>query len=102
MVLWYQSMSFSSKATTSGRWIWGVGPVLMLPTVTDESLGTDKWGIGPTAVALKQTGLWTYGGLINHIESFAGDLKRNNLSALFVPPLLSYITKLKTTFALNT
>jgi len=102
MVLWYQSMSSSSKATPSGRWIWGVGSVLLLPTVTDESLGCDQWGIKPTAAALKQTGLWTYGGLINHIESFVGDLKRNNLSALFVQPLLSYITKLKMTLGLNT
>ena len=97
-----QSVFFSPKAPTSGGWIWGVGPVFLLPTATDKLLGSEKWGIGPTAVALKQSGPWTYGGLVNHIESFAGDSDRNDLSATFVQPFLTYITPSKTTFALNT
>jgi hypothetical protein len=28
-----------------------IQPVLMLPTATDDALGTEKWGIGPTGVA---------------------------------------------------
>jgi hypothetical protein len=36
--------------------IWGVGPVFLLPTATDDLLGSGKWGAGPTAVLLKQTG----------------------------------------------
>lgn len=67
-----QSFFFSSKEPTSSGWIWGAGPVLVLPVATDAALGSDKWGIGPTAVALKQQGPVTYGALINHIESFAG------------------------------
>jgi hypothetical protein len=51
-----QSFFFSPKAPTSGGWIWGAGPVLLLPTATDEVLGSEKWGIGPTAVVLKQQG----------------------------------------------
>jgi hypothetical protein len=32
--------------------------------------GADQWRAGPTAVALRQTASgWTYGGLINHVES---------------------------------
>jgi hypothetical protein len=67
-----QSFFFSPKAPTASGWIWGAGPVLLLPTATDEILGAEKWGIGPTAVLLKQSGPWTYGALGNHIESFAG------------------------------
>jgi hypothetical protein len=96
-----QSLFFSPKAPTSNGWIWGVGPVLLLPTATDELLGAEKWGIGPTAVALKQSGPWTYGGLVNHIESFAGESNRGDISATFVQPFLTYITPTKTTFALN-
>lgn len=96
-----QSVFFSPKAPTSNGWIWGAGPVLLLPTATDEILGAEKWGIGPTAVALKQSGPWTYGGLVNHIESFAGDSDRGDVSATFVQPFLTYITPSKTTFALN-
>ena len=97
-----QSLFFSPKAPTAGGWIWGAGPVLLLPTATDPVLGSEKWGLGPTAVALKQTGPWTYGGLFNHIESFAGDGARADVSATFVQPFLTYITPGKTTLALNT
>jgi hypothetical protein len=97
-----QSLFFSPKAPTAGGWIWGVGPVLLLPTATDKILGAEKWGAGPTAVALKQSGPWTYGGLFNHIESFAGDSARADISATFVQPFLTYITSRKTTLAVNT
>src|SRR3546814_11239478 len=47
---------------------WGVGPVLYLPTATEDTLGAEKWGAGPTAVALRQHGPWTYGILANRID----------------------------------
>jgi len=97
-----QSLFFSPKAPTSGGWIWGVGPALLLPTATDEFMGGEKWGIGPTAVALKQFGPWTFGALANHIESFAGDSDRADVSATFLQPFLTYITPKQTTFAVNT
>jgi len=46
------SLFFSPKSPTAGGWIWGAGPVLLLPTATESVLGTEKWGIGPTGVAL--------------------------------------------------
>jgi len=36
--------------------IWGAGPVFLLPTGTDDLLSGKKWGAGPTAVVLRQTG----------------------------------------------
>jgi hypothetical protein len=97
-----QSFFFSPKAPTASGWIWGAGPVLLLPTATDEILGAEKWGIGPTAVVLKQSGPWTYGALANHIESFAGESQRADISATFLQPFISYITPKQTTFAFNT
>jgi hypothetical protein len=59
-----QSVFFSPKALTSGGWTWGVGPVLLIPTATDNLLGGGQWGAGPTGVALRQTARgWTYGAL---------------------------------------
>ena len=52
-------------------------------------------------VVLKQEGPWTYGMLANHIESFAGDDNRADVSATFVQPFVSYITRTKTSFGLN-
>ena len=97
-----QSLFFSPKAPTSRGLIWGAGPVILLPTASDDALGGEKWGIGPTAVGLRQSGPWTYGALVNHVESFAGDDDRADISATFIQPFLAYITKTKTTIGLNT
>lgn len=85
-----QSLFFSPKALTAGGWTWGVGPVFLVPTATDELLGGEKWGAGPTGVALKQTASgWTYGALFNHIWSFAGDGNRADINATFLQPFLA-------------
>jgi hypothetical protein len=84
-----QSLFFSPKAPTSGGLIWGVGPVVLLPTATQNLLGADQWGLGPTAVALKQSGAWTYGVLFNHVSSVAGDDDRPDVSSTFLQPFLS-------------
>lgn len=96
-----QSFFFSPKAPTSNGWILGVGPVFLVPTATDKLLGADKWGIGPTSVALKQEGPWTYGALANHIWSVAGDSARNDVNATFIQPFMSYTTKTATSFVIN-
>jgi hypothetical protein len=85
-----QSLFFSPQALTAGGWTWGVGPVFLLPTASDDLLGSDRWGAGPTFVALRQTvSGWTYGALANHIVSFAGDEKRADLNATFLQPFLA-------------
>jgi hypothetical protein len=54
----------------TGKFIWGVGPQLWLPTATDKTLGINKWGGGPTTVGLYRTGHWLGGALVNN--EFAG------------------------------
>lgn len=96
-----QSVFFSPKAPTSSGWVWGAGPVFLLPTATDDLLGAEKWGVGPTAVVLKQSGPWTVGGLGNHIWSVAGDSKRNDINSTFLQPFLSYTTPKAVSFTIN-
>jgi hypothetical protein len=74
-------------------WIWGAGPVFLLPTATDNALGTGQWGAGPTAVGLRQEGPWTYGLLANHLWSFAGEGGRPDVNQTFLQPFLAYNTK---------
>jgi hypothetical protein len=97
-----QSFFFSPKAPTAGGWIWGAGPVLLLPTGTDELLSARKWGAGPTAVFLKQENGWTYGALANHLWSFAGDGDRPDVNTSFIQPFVSFTTPGAWTFTLNT
>ena len=97
-----QSVFFSPKAPTAGGVVWGVGPVFLLPTGTNDLLTTDKWGAGPTGVVLRQQGPWTVGTLANHIWSFAGSSSRADVNATFVQPFVTYTTPTATTFVLNT
>ena len=96
-----QSFFFSPKKPVGGL-ILGFGPVLLYPSATNDFLGSEKWGAGPTGLVLKQTGGWTYGLLFNHIWSYAGDDDRAYVSATFLQPFISYTTKTKTTFGVNT
>jgi hypothetical protein len=96
-----QSLFFSPKAPTAGGLIWGVGPVFLLPTGSDNQLTADKWGAGPTAVLLKQQGPWTYGALVNHIWSFAGDSDRPDVDQTYMQPFVSYTTPTAWSFTLN-
>ena len=97
-----QSLFLSPKAPTSGGIIWGVGPVFLLPTATDDRLGTGKWGIGPSGVVLRQQGPWTVGGLANHIWSVAGDKDRADINQTFLQPFASFTTPDAWTFTLQT
>jgi len=97
-----QSLFLSPKAPTASGWIWGAGPVFLLPTGSDDLLTTDKWGAGPTAVMLKQSNGWTRGVLANYVRSFAGDDDRADISSTFVQPFLTYTTGDQWTFAINT
>jgi hypothetical protein len=83
---------FLSPAAPRGS-IWGVGPVLLVPTGTDQLLSGGKWGAGPSAVVLKQKGPWTIGALANHIWSFAGNSARNDISRSFINPFISNASK---------
>jgi len=97
-----QSFFFSPKQPTANGVIWGIGPVLLLPTGTDDLLSAEQWGLGPTGVALKQDGPWTYGVLFNHIWSVAGSGSRPDVSTTFLQPFLSYTTPGAWTFTLQT
>jgi hypothetical protein len=80
-----QSFWFSPKAPTSGGLIWGVGVAGLLPTGTD-GIGANTWAFGPTIVALKQSGPWTYGFLFNQIWDTGGQA---DISSMFIQPFLA-------------
>ena len=95
-----QSLFLSPAKTVNGI-TWGVGPVLYVPTATDELLGPDTFGLGPTAVALWQGKGWTVGVLANQIWSVTGD-EQDEINASYIQPFLSYTTPDAWTFTLNT
>jgi hypothetical protein len=97
-----QSLFFSPKAPTSSGWVWGAGPAFLLRTASDDLLGADQWAAGPTVVALKQTASgWTYGALVNHLWSFAGDKTRSEVDATFAQPFVARALGQGRTVSLN-
>ena len=56
-----------------GKLIWGVGPVISIPTSTDDVLGSGEWAAGPSVVLLAMPGSWVTGILFSQIWSFDSD-----------------------------
>ena len=67
----------------SKKIIWGVGPVIEMPTGGSER-GSQKWSAGPSFLALVQPGEWTFGALINNAWSFAGDSERDDVNHMLL------------------
>ena len=119
-----QSFFFSPIKPTEGGWIWGAGPVLLLPTATDGDLGAGQWAAGPTFLTLKQQGAWTVGVLANHLWTIAGENKvdsdradrltrltshrgssvslSNKISQSYIEPWVSFANKHDTTLSVST
>jgi hypothetical protein len=76
---------FFSPASKPGGWMWGAGPVIHIP-IGSNAFTADQWGLGPTAVAVKQVGPWSYGGLFNHKWGVSGDADEN---VTFLQPFLA-------------
>ena len=93
---------FSPSKIGANGVIWGVGPVFLLPTATDDLLGGKKWGAGPTFVALRQKNGWTVGMLANHVWSFAGDDDRPDVNNTYAEPWIGYTTESAWTFEVST
>jgi hypothetical protein len=81
--------AFLSPAHT-GTVIWGAGPVLLLPTATNNVLGSEQVGFGPSIVALVQPGKWTTGILWNQVWSLDGPPDRTEVNRGFFQPFVNY------------
>jgi hypothetical protein len=92
---------YLSPSQTFNGFTLGIGPIFLLPTGTDELLGAEKWGAGPTGVVAWQDDGWTIGILANHIWSFAGDPDRADFDQTYLQPFISYTTPQAWTFTLQ-
>ncbi len=59
------------------RFTWGLGPVVMIPTNTDDALGGDGWAGGVGFVGLVMPGQWVVGSLISNVWDVSGDQEVN-------------------------
>ena len=60
--------------------VWGLGPTFKFPTATHDSLGQDKYQVGPAVMLLNIGKPWVLGLVSQHWWSFAGDSDRPKVS----------------------
>jgi hypothetical protein len=85
--------SFFLSPAKPGKLIWGAGPTFLLPTASDDVLGTGKFSIGPAVVALVQPGKWTLGVLVNNLWSIAGSGGRPDVNSMTFQYFVNYNLK---------
>jgi hypothetical protein len=83
--------AFLSPAQPHGL-IWGVGPVVQLPTNTSDELGNKNWGLGPSFVVLKleHGNPWVYGVLVNNIWSLSSSKQGGAYNNGLIQPFVNY------------
>jgi hypothetical protein len=76
-----------------GDVIWGIGPAMVIPTATDDILGSGKFSLGPSAVVLVQPGNWTLGALVSNVWSVAGSDNHPSVNRMSLQYFISYNLK---------
>jgi hypothetical protein len=96
-----QSFYLSPSTPNPNGIVWGIGPSFLIPTATDEAIGSGKWGAGPTGLILRQSGPLSVGILATQTWSFAGDADRPDVNTTFLQPFMSYALGGGRTVSLN-
>ena len=75
-----------------GEWIWGVGPVVQLPTNSTAEQGNKNWGLGPSVVLLHldHGSPWVYGVLVNNVWSLTSNKQGGSYNNGLVQPFVNY------------
>jgi hypothetical protein len=74
----------------SGKFTWGFGTGLLLPTATDDRIGTEKWGAGPALAGVYISGRWVIGAVIQNLWSYAGSDDRRDVNVMALRPIINY------------
>jgi hypothetical protein len=64
--------AFLSPTKDVDGWTFGAGIIAELPTITNKTLGSNVWGIGPAVVGVRMAHPWVYGLLVNTVFSLGG------------------------------
>jgi hypothetical protein len=72
------------------KFLWGLGPVLVFPTATDQRTGQEKWQAGPAAAGAFVSKRWLVGVLALNPISFAGNVERSTVNYMLLQPFVTY------------
>ncbi|MCK5648345.1 MAG: transporter [Gammaproteobacteria bacterium] len=102
----YQDERYSGQGSESGLgdinlqayWVpdptgpitWGIGPSLVIPTATDDRLGSDKWSLGPALAIIAKPGKWLVGALTQNVWDIAGDSDEPDVNQFLFQYFINY------------
>ena len=69
---------------------WGIGPVMMFPTASNDKLGAEKWAAGPAAGFVARSEKLMWGCFNQNLFSFAGDGNREDVNVSILQPIINY------------
>jgi len=84
------NQTFFFSPAKAAELIWGVGPSFNLPTATATPLGSAKFSMGPSAIALTTPKPWVIGTLARQLWSVKGPSNRPDVSQFLLQPFVNY------------
>ena len=73
-----------------GKFIWGIGPQLNIPTGTGR-MSSDQWALGPAAVGLVMPGHWVAGAVVSNVWNIGnGYGNPSDVNALTLQYFINY------------
>ena len=75
---------------TKSKFIWGVGPVISVPSGIPSDICSGKWTAGPAVVGLFILKHWVVGALMTQRWSFAGESDSPKINQLYIDAFANY------------
>jgi hypothetical protein len=73
-------INFFVSPREASNFVWGAGPAVSLPTHSEPELGSDRVGLGPTAILFYAKDVWSAGVVLQNVWSMGGsDIDKFNL-----------------------
>ena len=87
-----ETSAFLSPKNPTNGFLWGVGPIVQIPTISSADLGSSVWGGGPSVVVVWTGDKIVVGALANTIWSLGGTKGPggNSYNTSFFEPIFNY------------
>ena len=83
-----EQMYFTPRSQS--KLTWGFGPILSVPSATNDITRTGQWALGPTGVGLLMQGRWVVGVVANQLWRVGGDNFGSPISQFLVQPFINF------------
>jgi len=83
-------LQFYLSPNGKSHFIWGLGPMISVPSGIPADMGSGKWTAGPDAVVLFMLKQWVIGALVTQRWTFAGNGSMTDINQLYINAFANY------------